>query len=85
MASPPFCSEAVIFWDEASNLDRFDVGMVLARDAAEANRLSAELNARWNVALELTRLRGHLILGRDALEEGAHVGSSVEVSARVPA
>ena len=33
--------------------------------------------------LELTRLRGHLILG-EALEEGAHIGSSVEVSAGVP-
>jgi hypothetical protein len=36
------------------------------------------------LAVELTRLRGHLILG-EALEEGAQVGSSVEVSARVPA
>jgi hypothetical protein len=34
--------------------------------------------------VELTRLRGHLILG-ETLEEGAHGGSSVEVPGRVPA
>jgi hypothetical protein len=35
--------------------------------------------------LELTRLLGHQILGLGALEEGAQVGSSIEVSGGVPA
>jgi hypothetical protein len=34
--------------------------------------------------LQLTRFGGHLILGRDVLEEGGRDGPSVEVSVGVP-